>query len=142
VSLKLASERRFRFLLLPSRGVSDDQESIRSEQLRRPHTLAESVRAKSVEERFRELAATWRQDRGPSSLMHRLTMHVAYQQIIGMGAGVVPCILKELEARPDWWFWALTAITGVDPVPPDHNGKLRLMAQDWLRWARDNGFTW
>ena len=68
-------------------------------------------------------------------------MHPAYQQVIGMGWDVVPCILSELETAPDHWFWALTAITGQDPVLPDHRGKLRLMAQDWVRWGTANELT-
>jgi hypothetical protein len=46
-----------------------------------------------------------------------------YQQIIGMGWSVVPLMLEELQREPDQGFWALEAITDVNPVPPDAAGK-------------------
>jgi len=130
--------------LLLSQGVSAESMSVpqQAKTLRDRATLAVSVRPKSVEERFSDLAASWRQGRGPYSVMRQLAVHPAYQQIIGLGTEAVPCILVEMERAPDWWFWALTSITGVDPVDPLHNGKLRLMAGDWFRWARANGISW
>ena len=68
-----------------------------------------------------------------------LTIHPAYQQIIGMGPAVVPLLLRELEREVDHWFWALKAITGADPVPPASRGKVREMAEAWLRWGREQG---
>jgi hypothetical protein len=67
--------------------------------------------------KFARLAARWRDERGPESSITRISMHPAYQQIIGMGDAAVPLILQELERAPDHWFWALNAIIGVDPVP-------------------------
>jgi hypothetical protein len=67
-------------------------------------------------------------------------MHPAYQQIIGIGPAAVPLLLRELERDVDHWFWALKAITGVDPVPPASRGKVREMAAAWLRWGRDQGY--
>jgi hypothetical protein len=59
-----------------------------------------------------------------------------------MGTAVVPHLLRELERRPDHWFWALTAITGADPVKPEDRGKLRKMTDAWLRWGKEQGLTW
>lgn len=70
-----------------------------------------------VEDRFAHLAAQWKSERGPSSSVSKLSMHTAYQQIIGMGDVVIPLIMADLEKAPDHWFWALHAITGGDPVP-------------------------
>jgi hypothetical protein len=71
-----------------------------------------------------------------------MAMHPAYQQIIGMGREVVPLILRELEREPDHWFWALKAITGEDPVPEQHRGRVRAMADAWIRWGREHGLLW
>jgi hypothetical protein len=68
-----------------------------------------------------------------------MAMHPAYQKIIGMGKPAVPLILGELLKRPNHWFWALKAITGVDPVSPDHRGRLKMMTEDWISWGRRNG---
>jgi len=90
-------------------------------------------------ERFHALAARWKSERGVSSSLVQMTMHPAYQQIIGMGPRALPFIFAELEREPDHWFWALTAITGENPVPEARRGKLPQMVRAWLRWARKHG---
>lgn len=144
MSFTLGPVRDMGVALLLSQGVSPESMSVprQAKTLRDRSTLAVSTRAKSVEERFSELAERWRRGCGPYSVMRQLAVHPAYQQIIGLGKEAVPCILAELERAPDWWFWALTSITGVDPVDLAHHGKLRLMAADWFRWARANGISW
>jgi hypothetical protein len=71
-----------------------------------------------------------------------LAEHPAYQEIIGMGAEVVPLLLRELGREPDHWFRALHALTGADPVPAASQGKVREMAAAWLDWARRHGNHW
>jgi hypothetical protein len=95
----------------------------------------------SVEEAFRALAEQWRQERGPASSTTQLALCPSYQRIIGLGAAVVPLLLRELERQPDHWFWALKAITGADPVPAASRGKLREMAEAWLGWGREQGYS-
>lgn len=86
-------------------------------------------------QRFRALAARWREECGHLSSVTEMILHPAYQQIIGMGPSVLPHVLDELERRPDHWFWALRAITGEDPVRQHNRGRVREMAKDWLEWA-------
>ena len=62
-----------------------------------------------------------------------------YQAIIGMGETALPFILDEMRQRDGHWFWALRAITGENPVPPEHRGNVEAMTQDWLQWARQRG---
>jgi hypothetical protein len=59
-----------------------------------------------------------------------------------MGDIAVPYILRELEARPAYWFWALTAITGASPVSVPFQGTFAEAIQIWLDWARLNGYEW
>jgi len=141
VSLSLAPIRELGLAVLISNGVSDDSQALNKqiEKLGNRKTLAESVRPRSVEERFQELAQRWKRERGPSSFSRQLAAHPAYQQIIGLGQAAVPLILRELETQPDHWFWALSAITGADPIQVENRGKLRLMAADWIRWGRARG---
>lgn len=91
--------------------------------------------------RFKSLAAVWRRECAHLSSIRDMVLHPAYQQIIGMGKEALPLLIRELERNPDHWFWALRAITGEDPVPPEHRGQVRLMAQDWVDWARKRGLT-
>ena len=88
-------------------------------------------------ERFMDLMARWKRDVRFLSDTNEICSHPAYQEIIGLGLPVLPLILAELQTDPDHWFWALRAITGVDPVPEQHLGDLQLMARDWLNWAEE-----
>lgn len=125
-------------------GLSPDSDSVMERWLeteqhywvpvtRRPHSDAE---------KFQALASMWRHDVLFTSSVTEMVLHPAYQRIIGMGTAAVPFLLREIERRPDHWFWALTAITGADPVKPEHRGKLREMAQTWLKWGKEQGLRW
>lgn len=59
-----------------------------------------------------------------------------------MGQAAVPLILRDLEREPKPWGPALEAITGAHPVAKEHAGRVKKIAGDWLRWARDNGYVW
>jgi hypothetical protein len=96
---------------------------------------------RAVEERFRRLARAWKKETWFHSSITQKSVHPAYQQIIGMGSPAVPLILRELTRKPDHWFWALTAITGEDPVPDSATGRLEEMTEAWLRWGREHGYV-
>ena len=91
---------------------------------------------------FYSLVNEWKRDTQVTSTANNLIMHPAYQRIIGMGKGVIPLLLRELQDRPDHWFWALEAITGVHPILPIQQGKVDEMAKAWLNWAEQNGYEW
>jgi hypothetical protein len=95
-----------------------------------------------LEKRFAALAAEWKAERGHSSSISKLCTHPAYQQIIGMGQKAIPLLLRELEREPDHWFWALKAITGVNPVPQESRANLREMARHWVEWGHEQGYRW
>lgn len=90
--------------------------------------------------RFRQLAERWKRDTEFCSSLTEMAVHPAYQQIIGMGRTAIPLLLEELRHQPDHWFWALSAITGVDPVPPSARGNVPLMTNAWLQWGREHGW--
>jgi hypothetical protein len=98
--------------------------------------------AESVEERFRRLETTWTDETGHLSSSTEIVGHPAFQEIISMGPAVVPLMLRDLEARPRLWVWALPAITGADPVPVADRGKIARMSEAWLRWGKANGYRW
>ena len=91
-------------------------------------------RATSVE-RFRRHLTEWKQQSQYLSNTAQMALLKPYQHIIGMGVPAVPLILGELRREPDQWFWALECITGENPVPPEAAGKVRLMADAWIRWG-------
>jgi len=94
----------------------------------------------TVEERFRRLEATWIAEVGQLSSSKALRNHSAFQEIVSMGAAVVPLMLQDLQERPRLWVWALPGITGADPVPASDRGNIAKMSEAWLRWGRANGY--
>lgn len=106
-----------------------------------PRTYGRSYpQSSQTEITFKQLAAQWRDQRGPSSLMSKLVLHQAYQRIIGIGPPAIPFIIRELQTDPDHWFWALYCITGENPVRAGHEGDLAAMTSDWLDWAGRRGY--
>jgi hypothetical protein len=93
----------------------------------------------STAARFAELASTWRADTEYLSSPAAMADHPAYREIIAMGEPAIPLILAELEARPDFWFEALRALTGENPVPIESRGNVNAMASAWLEWGHSHG---
>ena len=94
-----------------------------------------------TEEQFANLANEWKAASGHLSSVSRIAVHPAYQRIIGMGRKAIPLILDDLREHPDHWFWALAAITGVDPVPDSDAGHVSRMTEAWLKWGREEGYV-
>ncbi len=92
-----------------------------------------------MQERFRKLAAEWKEKSRYLSNSAQMAMLKPYQQIIGMGMPVVPLILEELRREPNQWFWALEAITQENPVAPQDEGRVRKMAEAWIEWGKKQG---
>lgn len=95
--------------------------------------------ANDVEARFRLHAARWRRETMFLSSTNAIAMHPDYQSIIGMGPASLGLILRDLQATSDHWFWALKAISGDDPVPPEDRGFVGRMRNAWLAWGRAKG---
>jgi hypothetical protein len=94
----------------------------------------------TLEQKFQRLAAIWRVETGYLSSPTAMVNHPAYQEIIGLRPAAVSLVLRELEQRPAHWFDALHALTGADPMDPADRGKVRKIAEAWLRWGRANGY--
>jgi hypothetical protein len=98
-----------------------------------------ATRTEDLEPLFRKLADQWRAETAYHSFAHQYALHPAYQRIIGMGPAVVPLILEELRRAHGQWFWALRAITGVDPVPDEEKGDVRKSEAAWVTWGQRQG---
>ena len=94
-----------------------------------------------VRDRFRRLAAEWKDQSRYLSNPAQMAMLRPYQRIIGMGWPVVPLLLDELRRDPDQWFWALEAITEENPVPPADVGHVRRAAAAWVAWGAARGMV-
>jgi hypothetical protein len=103
-------------------------------------TLPQAPEDSAIASRFAVLATRWYQETATLSSISQIAMHPAYQEIIGIGREAVPFILRELQQQPHHWFWALRAITGVDPIPAEHRGKIREMTDAWLQWGQEHGY--
>ena len=95
---------------------------------------------KSVERflQFQILADKWKYDQGYTSSITAISMSDAYQKIIGMGPEAIPMIVDQLKREKDdpyQWFWALRAISGVDPVKPEDRGDFLKLAESWIAWS-------
>jgi len=94
----------------------------------------------TIEARFHRLATAWEQATGHLSSMTAASKHPAYREIIGLGAEVIPLLLRDLQANENHWFIALREITGANPIPTSVAGNVPKMIDAWLRWATENGY--
>ncbi len=92
-----------------------------------------------TEARFLRLRNQWHKQCGPSSFAADLASLPAYRKIVELGVDVVPVLLRELQAAPDHWFWALEEITGENPVDFQDRGRLDAMSAAWIRWGKARG---
>ena len=94
-----------------------------------------------IEAEFYSLVEKWKRETKVTPLVNQKSIHPAYQEIIGLGPDVIPLILKELNKGPDHWFWALRALSRVDPVKPSDRGNIEKMRVAWLNWGKNKGYV-
>ncbi len=104
-------------------------------------SAAQSSTDEGLRVAFEELALAWSAGTAHLSSPMKLVEHPAYRQIIGLGPAVLPFILRDLAETGRFWFPALHAISGENPVPEDAAGDVERMTEAWLRWGRANGLA-
>lgn len=102
--------------------------------------LVDEPTSLTLESKFNKLMDEWRKDTSHLSSIEDKSVHYAYQRIIGMGNDALPFILKDLERQPGHWFWALSAITGENPIKEEDAGIMKNMAASWVEWGRKRGY--
>jgi hypothetical protein len=107
-----------------------------------PVNQPSATSTETTEAKFQRLAAAWLAETAHVSSTSDLVAHPAFQEIVGMGAVVVPLLLRELEKRTGHWHRALRRITGADPVPKEDRGNIGKAAEAWLRWGKEHGYEW
>ena len=96
------------------------------------HTSQDAVK-------FHRLAEQWYRETGMISMIHKKSMHPAYQRIIGMGKDALPFIFQELKKKRAHWLWALSAIIDDDVAKPE--ATLSEAVEAWIKWGEDHGYA-
>lgn len=128
------------FLFFDAPAVGEESSKIRDLKVEcfRQYLMPFSRQSEDIRIRFIQLKEKWKEDTAFLSSITNIALHPSYQQIIGMGKQIIPLIIEELKNTPDHWFWALKAITGADPVPPQKRGSINEMTEEWIRWWHEN----
>ena len=92
-------------------------------------------------ERFREHSELWqRETMHMSSPMQRME-HPSYQAILGLAMHnrdeVVHLLIRDMTENSREWFWALSYLTGENPINRKDAGNLDKMIASWQKWAKD-----
>jgi hypothetical protein len=97
----------------------------------------------TIEQRVQRLLTTWRAETLVISSSTVMVSHPAYRELIALGQAALPYLFRDLEQTRDGHLSAaLVRITGAQPVQPGEGGKIRLVADRWLNWGRENGYKW
>lgn len=114
-----------------------------------PHGIVELLRGRrrhrksqSLAASFHEQARRWKDETGHLSSETKAIAHPSYLRIIGLAKEstdyeIERLLLRELEAEPDLWFAALTAVTGENPVKAEYDFDESVGA--WLAWGHEKG---
>jgi hypothetical protein len=94
----------------------------------------------SLESQFESLSSRWREEVGGESSLSRITSNINYLKVIKLGKEIVPLILKDLQKEPAPWFLALRVLTDEENVGRKRAGNFRRMADDWIKWGKDNQY--
>ena len=99
-----------------------------------------SILLEKLQKIFYKHKKQWNRETMHLSSAQQIVENKHYQAIIKMGMPVVSIILKDMQKEPDWWFWALTEITGEELVGEDIRGDFNKMVGVWLRWGEEKGY--
>ncbi len=83
----------------------------------------------------------WKKETAPLSSVARMIAHPSYLRLIALGgrsAAVLRLLLRELSAEPDFWFSALEAIAGENPVP--EGSDFDASVESWVKWGKSRRF--
>jgi hypothetical protein len=111
-----------------------------------PHTATDILNKNAeldsvVVDKFYHLAEQWQREVAGMSSTNRMSQHPAYQEIINMGNPIIPLLLSELKKNPLYWFAALSAITGTNPIKAEQKGRVKQMASAWIEWGKNQGYA-
>lgn len=136
------------YLVYPSFGTEDVTDHLKNIYITRECVIfnltcspALTHREDNIATRFNQLASEVIEDCMMISSPTQIALNPSYQEIIGMGKNILPLLIKKLDETPIFWFWALEAIAGINPVPNSHRGHIPKMVKDWKKWANTNNYA-
>jgi hypothetical protein len=103
-----------------------------------PVAVLKPIEDEELRQIFRELVSEWKKETWFISSIKKRISHPSFLKIVGLGSPAVPLIIEELRRQPDYWSFALEAITREDPVPRAES--LKELRDGWLVWAAANGY--
>jgi hypothetical protein len=86
------------------------------------------------------LAQKWQQERLRGADIHEIIESPSYQEIVKIGQRAIRPLLLMVRRNPDHWFPALVAITRANPVPAESEGRIKEMADAWIKWGKERGY--
>jgi hypothetical protein len=94
----------------------------------------------TLKQRFQEHAEKWAYETAHLSSPAQMMMHPSYQAILGLAHDnkeeVVHLMLTDLQEHRRPWFWALSYLTGDNPIKSSDAGKLEKMIKSWIEWGQ------
>ena len=98
---------------------------------------------RSLEERLLEHAEKWERETMYVSSPTQSMEHPSYQAILGLARDnkqeVIRFLIQDMREHDRPWFWALSYLTGENPINRADAGKLDKMIASWSMWARKAG---
>jgi hypothetical protein len=95
----------------------------------------------SIADRFREHSETWQRETMHMSSPTQRMEHPSYQAILGLARDnkdeVVRLLIRDMTEHGREWFWALSYLTGENPINRKDAGNLDKMIASWHRWAKE-----
>ena len=94
-----------------------------------------------VEDVFYKLAEEWRSATMLTSSLTEIVFCILHtNKSLDWAPPPIPLLLRELQRKPEHWFWALNAITRENPIADEDAGRLDKMTGAWLSWGRQHGY--
>lgn len=102
--------------------------------------IINAITPEQPEEKFAFLSQWFRRGTWMHSASSQMDKHPAAALIVRMGEAAIPMVLAELINTRHHWYGILHQLTGAQPVPTEHAGRMDLVRQDWIDWGPANGY--
>lgn len=103
--------------------------------------FAEDESYNNLVDEIERLKEKWLHDTRFDSGYSTLINHPAHLRIVSFGERVIPYLIRDMQKHRTPWFYALTEITGENPISEESWGKIDNIIQDWLAWAKKNNYV-
>ena len=95
-------------------------------------------------ERFHEASKKWYEGTCYLSSPSQIMAHPSFHECMALAeenkALTIKLMLEELRDHRIHWFWALTKLTGDNPIPQEHAGYVVKMCNDWVEWGVEKSY--